>query len=171
MEAAAGVENEYVNGSAPRVKRVKQRIATAGIRRASPTKSKSSPFDTLVTRYYPGVYSFALRLTDDPRQAIELTRYAFDSTRNQLLSCSDKNLIASILMANVIRAALSVAESSLAQTAGVSNDADSNPHHSGISLQHGESWDRVRRSRCKNLRSPDIHGFRYDPAKSMSADY
>ena len=37
-------------------------------------KTKSSRFDRLVARYYPAVYSFASRLTDDPREAIALTR-------------------------------------------------------------------------------------------------
>ena len=40
-------------------------------------KAKSSRFDTLVARYYPAVYSFASRLTDDPREAVVLTRDAF----------------------------------------------------------------------------------------------
>jgi len=32
-------------------------------------KKKNSRFDRLVARYYPAVYSFATRLTDDPREA------------------------------------------------------------------------------------------------------
>jgi hypothetical protein len=39
-------------------------------------KAKNSRFDTLVASYYPAVYRLALRLTDDPWQAIVLTRYA-----------------------------------------------------------------------------------------------
>ena len=31
-----------------------------------PLKAKTSRFDTLVARYYPVIYSFASRLTDDP---------------------------------------------------------------------------------------------------------
>ena len=42
-------------------------------------KTKSSRFDRLVARYYPAVYSFASRLTDDPREAIALTRDSFNS--------------------------------------------------------------------------------------------
>jgi DNA-directed RNA polymerase specialized sigma24 family protein len=67
---------------------------------------KSSRFDVLVARYYPAVYSFASRLTDDPREAIALTRDAFNSTRKQLRSCCDDNVFASILMSAVIRAGL-----------------------------------------------------------------
>ena len=67
---------------------------------------KSSRFDLLVARYYPAVYSFASRLTDDPREAIALTRDAFNSTRKQLRSCCDDNVFASILMSAVIRAGL-----------------------------------------------------------------
>ena len=39
-------------------------------------KTKNSRFDRLVARYYPAVYSFAARLTDDPRDAVALTRHA-----------------------------------------------------------------------------------------------
>jgi hypothetical protein len=69
-------------------------------------KTKSSRFDTLVARYYPAVYSFASRLTDDPREAIVLTRDAFNSTRKQLWTCCDENVLVSVLMSNVIRAGL-----------------------------------------------------------------
>lgn len=72
-------------------------------------KTKNSRFDTLVARYYPGVYTFALRLTDDPEEAIVLTRYAFNSTRKQLRTCCDENVVASILISNVIRAGLTAA--------------------------------------------------------------
>lgn len=67
-------------------------------------KTKNSYFDTLVARYYPAVYSFALRLTNDPREAIVLTRCAFNSTRKQLRICCDENVVASILISNLIRA-------------------------------------------------------------------
>ena len=43
-------------------------------------KTKNSRFDRLVARYYPAVYSFAARLTDDPRDAVALTRQAFNSS-------------------------------------------------------------------------------------------
>lgn len=46
-------------------------------------KTRSSHFDRLVAQYYPAVYSFASRLTDDPREAIALTRDAFNSVRKQ----------------------------------------------------------------------------------------
>jgi len=72
-------------------------------------KTKSSRFDALVARYYPAVYSFACRLTDDPREAIALTHDAFNSTRKQLRSCCDDNVFASILMSTVIRAGLTAA--------------------------------------------------------------
>jgi hypothetical protein len=62
-------------------------------------KTKSSRFDTLVARYYPAVYSFASRLTDDPREAIVLTRDAFNSTRKQPRT---------LFTANMKRAAVSI---------------------------------------------------------------
>jgi hypothetical protein len=77
---------------------------------------KAKDFDTLVARYYPAVYSFACRFTDDGRNARALTRDAFDSTRKQLQTCRDENVLASILISNAIRAGLRP-ESNLAQTA------------------------------------------------------
>ena len=76
-------------------------------RKGPPGKAKS--FDTLVARYYPVVYSFACRFTDDGRKARALTRDAFNSTRKQLQTCCDENVLASILISNVIRAGLSAA--------------------------------------------------------------
>jgi hypothetical protein len=78
-------------------------------KRKPPTKTKYTRFDTLVGRYYPAVYSFASRLTDDPREAVLLTYDAFNSTRKQLRSCCDDNVFASILISTVIRAGLTAA--------------------------------------------------------------
>jgi DNA-directed RNA polymerase specialized sigma24 family protein len=72
-------------------------------------RTKSSRFDSLVARYYPAVYSFASRLTDDPREAIMLTRDAFNSTRTQLRNRRDEAVLASILISAVIRAGLTSA--------------------------------------------------------------
>jgi len=72
-------------------------------------KTKNSRFDKLIARYYPAVYSFAARLTDDPREAVALTRDAFNSTRKQLRNRRDEVLLASILISAVIRAGLSAA--------------------------------------------------------------
>ena len=78
-------------------------------KRKPPIKPKGARFDTLVGRYYPAVYSFASRLTDDPREAILLTHAAFNSTQKQLRTCCDENVFASILMCTVIRAGLTTA--------------------------------------------------------------
>jgi hypothetical protein len=72
-------------------------------------KAKSSRFDRLVDRYYPAVYSFASRLTDDPREAVMLTRDAFNSTREQLTNRRNKTALASILILAVMRAGLAAA--------------------------------------------------------------
>ena len=72
-------------------------------------KTKSSRFDSLVARYYPVVYSFASRLTDDPREAVVLTRDAFKSTREQLRNRREEVALASILIAAVIRAGFTAA--------------------------------------------------------------
>jgi DNA-directed RNA polymerase specialized sigma24 family protein len=69
-------------------------------------KTKSSRFDNLVAHYYPAVYSFASRLTDDPREAIELTRNAFRSAQKQLCRLRDQTAVATILISAVIRGGL-----------------------------------------------------------------
>ena len=78
-------------------------------KRKPPMKAKSSRFDSLVARYYPAVYIFASRLTDDPREAFVLTRDAFKSTRKQLRNRRDEAALASILISAVIRAGLTAA--------------------------------------------------------------
>lgn len=72
-------------------------------------KTKNSRFDRLVARYYPAVYSFAARLTDDPREAVALTREAFNGARRQLQSIRSQTAIATILIAAVLRAGLASA--------------------------------------------------------------
>jgi DNA-directed RNA polymerase specialized sigma24 family protein len=69
-------------------------------------KTKSSQFDHLVARYYPAVYSFAARLTDDPRDAVALTREAFNGARKQLRSIRNQTAIATVLVSAVLRAGL-----------------------------------------------------------------
>jgi DNA-directed RNA polymerase specialized sigma24 family protein len=71
-----------------------------------PTKSKRLRFDRVVARYYPAVYSFASRLTDDPHDAVVLTRHAFKSAQKQLGKCRDEAALAAILVLAVIRAGL-----------------------------------------------------------------
>jgi DNA-directed RNA polymerase specialized sigma24 family protein len=78
-------------------------------KRKPPMKTKRARFDTLVARYYPAVYSFASRLTDDPREAVALTRDAFKSTRKQLRSRRDEVALVTILLNAVIRAGLAAA--------------------------------------------------------------
>jgi DNA-directed RNA polymerase specialized sigma24 family protein len=69
-----------------------------------PIKAKSSRFDGLVARYYPALYNFASQLTDDPREAIALTRNAFRSAQKQLCSLRDQTAVATTLISAVIRA-------------------------------------------------------------------
>jgi DNA-directed RNA polymerase specialized sigma24 family protein len=78
-------------------------------KRKPPMKTKRARFDTLVARYYPAVYSFASRLTDDPREAVLLTHDAFNSTRKQLRSRRDEVALVTILLSAVIRAGLAAA--------------------------------------------------------------
>jgi DNA-directed RNA polymerase specialized sigma24 family protein len=79
------------------------------VRRKLATKRKTLRFDSLVARYYPAVYSFASRLTDDPRQAVALTYNAFMHTREQLRNRRDESALASILITAVLRAGLTTA--------------------------------------------------------------
>ena len=72
-------------------------------------KTKSSRFDRLVARYYPAVYSFAPRLTDDPRDAVALTRQAFNSARKPLQRLQNQTAIATVLVSAVLRAGLASA--------------------------------------------------------------
>ena len=72
-------------------------------------KTKSSRFDSLVARYYPAVYSFATRFTDDPREAVALTRDAFRSSQKQLRDLRDQTAVATTLISAVIRASLAAA--------------------------------------------------------------
>jgi hypothetical protein len=75
-------------------------------------KTKSSRFDRLVARvarYYPAVYSFAARLTDESRDAVALTREAFNGARKQLQSIRSQTAIATVLVSAVLRAGLASA--------------------------------------------------------------
>ena len=67
-------------------------------------KRKPERFDTLVARYYPAVYTFASRLTDDPREAVLLTHEAFSSTRKQLRNRRNEIELVTKLLDAVIRA-------------------------------------------------------------------
>jgi hypothetical protein len=72
-------------------------------------KTKSPGFDKVVARYYPAVYSLAARLTDDPRQALALTRGAFRSAKNQLSHVRSQAGIATVLLTAVLRSGLTAA--------------------------------------------------------------
>jgi DNA-directed RNA polymerase specialized sigma24 family protein len=72
-------------------------------------KTKSSRFDRLVACYYPAVYSLAARLTDDPRDAVVLTRQAFNNARKQLHSVRNQTAIATVLVSAVLRVGLASA--------------------------------------------------------------
>jgi DNA-directed RNA polymerase specialized sigma24 family protein len=79
------------------------------IRRKFTIKTKTSRFDRLVARYYPAVYSLASRMTDDPRQAVVLAHDALESTRKRLGNRRGETAFASVLIAAVIRAGLTIA--------------------------------------------------------------
>jgi DNA-directed RNA polymerase specialized sigma24 family protein len=73
-------------------------------KRKPPARAKALRFDSLVARYYPAVYSFASRFTDNPREAVALTREAFKNTQKQLQTRRDEDGLATILISAVIRA-------------------------------------------------------------------
>ncbi len=72
-------------------------------------KTNTSRFDSLVARYYPAVYGMAAKLTDDPREAVALTRAAFGSAQKQLCQLRNKTTIAAVLLTSVLRAGLASA--------------------------------------------------------------
>jgi len=78
-------------------------------KRKPPTKTKYTRFDTLVGRYYPAVYSFASRLTEDPREAVLLTYDAFNTIRNRRWRGLNEVMLATILLNAVIVAGLKAA--------------------------------------------------------------
>ena len=78
-------------------------------KRKPSTKTKYTRFDILVSRYYPAVYSFASRLTDDPREAVLLTKDAFNTIRNRRWRYRNEVMLATILLNAVIVAALKAA--------------------------------------------------------------
>jgi hypothetical protein len=69
-------------------------------------KTNLGRFDSLVARYYPTVYNFASRLTDDPREAVLLTYRAFNSVRKQLWLPLDEIALVRILLKAVVRASV-----------------------------------------------------------------
>src|SRR5207244_11068946 len=75
-------------------------------KRKPPMKAKSSRFDNLVARYYPAVYNFASRLTDDPREAVLLTYRAFNSIRKQLWLPRNEIALVRILLKDVVRSSV-----------------------------------------------------------------
>lgn len=72
-------------------------------------KTKTSGFDKLVARYYPAVYSLAVRLTDDPREALILTRGAFCKARKQICHLRSQSAIATVLLTAVLQTGLAAA--------------------------------------------------------------
>ena len=64
-------------------------------------KTSQQNFDALIARNYPAVYSFASRLTDDPRDAIVLTRAAFNVASKQLRNLRDQTAIAAVIRAGL----------------------------------------------------------------------
>jgi hypothetical protein len=97
--------------------------ATTTTKRPKPPKgNKCGRFETLVRRYYSGVYNFASRLTDDPVEAVGLTHGAFISTRKQLQSARNEVEIVTMLLTAMIRAAGIVKLEGANQTARVHSD-------------------------------------------------
>jgi hypothetical protein len=78
-------------------------------RKPKPIKTKYTRFDTLVGRYYPAVYSFASRLTDDPREAVLLTHDAFNTIRKRRWRRGNEVVLATILLNAVIVSGLKAA--------------------------------------------------------------
>ena len=84
-------------------------MGATNLQKALLMKTKPSRFDSLVAHYYPAVYGLAVRLTDDPREAVALTRTAFSSAQQQLSQLRNKTTIATVLLTAVLRAGLAAA--------------------------------------------------------------
>jgi len=69
----------------------------------SSIKSDCARFDAFVSRYYPTVYSFASRLSDDPGEAVLLTNAALNSIRKQPWCPRDEITIVRMLLKAVVR--------------------------------------------------------------------
>ena len=104
-----------------------------------PKKRKRGRFENLVARYYPGAYSFASQLTDDPVEAVVLTHVAFINTKRQLRSRRNEVEIVTILLTAVIRAA------GIAKLEGVNRTT--RVHANKPETQ----WNRARRQACSRL--------------------
>ena len=122
-------------------------------RKRPPLKGKT--FDTLVARYYLAVYSFACRFTDDGRKARALTRDAFDSTRKQMQTRCSEDVLASVLLSNVIRAGLAL-ESNLAQTAELKTRNKNFGRRYGA---HGKTVTGLFQAGCATRRSRKVVPF------------
>src|SRR5438874_10343142 len=88
---------------------VRERQASRLMSKKGSYEDKKLTLRSLVARYYPAVYGFAARLTDDPRDAVALTRHAFNSSRRQLQNIGSQTAIATVLIAAVLRAGLASA--------------------------------------------------------------
>jgi hypothetical protein len=64
-----------------------------------PLKTKGARFDTFVARHYFSAYSFASRLTDDPREAVLLTHDAFNKMKRERGRRRSKAALFKILLA------------------------------------------------------------------------
>lgn len=122
-------------------------------RKRPPLKAKT--FDILVARYYLGVYSFACRFTDDGRKARALTRDAFDSTRKQMQTRCDEDVLVSVLMSNLIWAGLAL-ESDLAQTAELKTR---NENFGLRYCAHGKTVTGLFQAGCATRRSRTVVPF------------
>jgi DNA-directed RNA polymerase specialized sigma24 family protein len=103
-----------------------------------PKANKRGRFETLVRRYYSGVYNFASRLTDDPVEAVVLTHLAFISTRRQLRSRRNEVDIVTILLTAVIRAA------GIAKLEGANRTTR-------VHANKVTEWNRAHRQACSRL--------------------
>jgi hypothetical protein len=78
-------------------------VREADEKKRPPIKTEPPSFDALIARYYRGVYSLALGITDDPLEAVLLTYDAFNRTRKQLRNHPDEATIVKMLVAAVIQ--------------------------------------------------------------------
>jgi len=66
-------------------------------------KSDYPRFAPFVVRYYPTVYRFASRLSDDPEEAVRLANAALNSIRKQPWCPPDETTLVRMLLKAVVR--------------------------------------------------------------------
>jgi hypothetical protein len=109
LSYARGTTTRFVGGESPTEELSGKPVKEDESEKDLLMKKSNSRFDMLVSRYYPAVYGLAVKLTEDPRAAVGLTRAAFRNAEPELTHLTSKRSIANTLLTAVLRAGLATA--------------------------------------------------------------